>query len=805
MALLPAILILFLPYVAASQPNSHVQPITIDYPLEDSVFPPDMAPPTFLWRDSEQTTGPWLIDVGFSNGSPAIRVQSGGPPLEIGEIDPRCISETNEVPKLTAEQRGTRTWTPDRETWERIKKQAIGASATVTIRTATESPVSFGRVTIHISKDPVGAPIFYRDVPLMPTETEKGVIKPIVPSALPLIAWRLRDLSENHSHVVMEHLTTCANCHSFSKDGRSLGMDLDGPQNDKSMYAIASVSPRMAIRTEDVISWNSFPGLLPGHPTIAFMPQLSPDGRFAVATLNEEVYVANFKDFRFLQVFYPTRGILAWYSRETGRVKGLPSADNPDYVQANAVWSPDGQYLVFARAKAADPYPAGRKAAEYANDPNEPHIQYDLYRIPFNAGRGGHPEPIAGASHNGMSNSFPRISPDGRWIVFVESRNGQLMRPDGQLYIVPSKGGAARRMRCNTPLMNSWHSFAPNSRWMVFSSKGRSPYTQMFLTHIDEEGNDSPAILVENATAANRAVNLPEFVNLPAGGLVQIDVPAAEFYQLFDRAWNLGEKGETEASIAEWRRALEMSPDDAKAHNNLGIVLWRRGDLDEAVTHYLKALELKPEYPEAHNNLGVAFVRQEKWDGAIMHFRKALERYPDSADLHNNLGRAYAGKGKLDKAIDHWRRAVELKPDSADAHNNLGTGFFQAEKWDQAISELQKAVEISPGFVAARFNLGRAYARKGTMGQAIGEWQKVLESNPRFADAHLSLGEALCSQGKAEEALAHWKAALTLALDQNQAALAEAAKARIEHCQACPCTNRTAVYGRARREPGYDR
>ena len=41
--------------------------------------------------------------------------------------------------------------------------------------------------------------------------------------------------------------------------------------------------------------------------------------------------------------------------------------------------------------------------------------------------------------------------------------------------------------------MNSWHSFSPNGRWLVFSSKSRSPYTQMFLTHVDEQGNDTPA------------------------------------------------------------------------------------------------------------------------------------------------------------------------------------------------------------------------------------------------------------------------------------------------------------------------
>ena len=319
---------------------------------------------------------------------------------------------------------------------------------------------------------------------------------------------------------------TCANCHSFSGDGKTLGMDLDGPANDKSLYTLVPVQQAMTIRNEDVISWTSFRGEFGSQLREGFMSQVSPDGRRVVTTIKppgakatQFYYVANFEDYRFLQVFYPTRGILVWYDRDARKLSPLPGADDPRYVQTDAVWSPGGKYLVFARAEAKDPYPANGKMAAYANDPAEIPIQYDLYRIPFNGGKGGKPEPIAGASHNGMSNSFPKVSPDGRWIVFVQARNGQLMRPDSQLYIVPAAGGEARRMRCNTPLMNSWHSFSPNGRWLVFSSKSRSPYTQMFLTHIDSEGRDSPAILIENSTASNRAVNIPEFVNIPPNGI----------------------------------------------------------------------------------------------------------------------------------------------------------------------------------------------------------------------------------------------------------------------------------------------
>ncbi len=95
---------------------------------------------------------------------------------------------------------------------------------------------------------------------------------------------------------------------------------------------------------------------------------------------------------------------------------------------------PDGKYIVFARAEARDPRTPGQEPALRANDPNETPIQYDLYRIPFNDGNGGTPERIVGASQNGMSNNFPKVSPDGKWIVFVQCHNGQLMRPDSQLY-----------------------------------------------------------------------------------------------------------------------------------------------------------------------------------------------------------------------------------------------------------------------------------------------------------------------------------------------------------------------------------
>ena len=73
-------------------------------------------------------------------------------------------------------------------------------------------------------------------------------------------------------------------------------------------------------------------------------------------------------------------------------------------------------------------------------------FQFDLYRIPFNDGKGGTAEPLAGASHNGMSNYFPKYSPDGKWIVFCKAKSFMLLQPDSELYIIPAEGGEARRL-----------------------------------------------------------------------------------------------------------------------------------------------------------------------------------------------------------------------------------------------------------------------------------------------------------------------------------------------------------------------
>jgi tetratricopeptide (TPR) repeat protein len=734
-------------HAIASSPSSNpdgpkLAAITVDYPEEGSIFPPEITPPTLLWRDASNSASTWMIDVAFTDGWAEIQAKSAGERLRIGEIDPRCIAETNALPELTPRQAAARTWIPDAATWEVIKRHSTEHPATITITGFQDEhlnhPVSRGAVVIQTSRDPVGAPIFYRDVPLMPSELQRGVIKPLAPSALPLVAWRLRNVAEPRSRLLLTGLHTCANCHSFSRDGKTLGMDLDGPANDKGLYALASIKPEMAIRNQDVISWTSLRDDTVSPSRIGFLSQVSPDGRYVLTMMRglekdiTNFYVVNFKDYRFLQVFYPTGGVLEWYERATGRRRPLPGADDPRYVQTNAVWSPDGKYVFFARAEAKVAYIKGQKLPEHANDPEETQIQFDLYRIPFNDGKGGQPVPIAGASQNGMSNTFPKVSPDGRWIVFVRCRNGLLMRPDSQLYIVPAQGGVARRLRCNTPLMNSWHSFSPNGRWLVFSSKSRSPYTQMFLTHLDEEGNDSPAILIENSTAANRAVNLPEFVNIPPDGMVKIDVPAAESYRLFDIALDLTSKGQLEASITEWKKVLELDPRNAKAHNNLGGALLLQGNLAEGMTHLQKALEVDPDFSQAQRNLGIALLEEGKLDEAIPHLQRALELNPAEAKVFEGLISSLDSSASPPKAGLRLEDVVRPKAEEGTLEN------ASRQKRERLDAQYERSLNAVLSYIMAPDDPTRRAARQGEWPNQPNQWepQGVLRppsASPDFA------------------------------------------------------------------------
>src|ERR1700733_1452264 len=119
---------------AASRSADHGSTsITVDYPEDGSLFPPEITSPTFLWRDGEASAKAWRIDITFADGSETIHVKTQGDRMRVGEIDPRCISDTNQPPSLTPEQAVAHTWTPNATLWATIKQHSAERPATILI------------------------------------------------------------------------------------------------------------------------------------------------------------------------------------------------------------------------------------------------------------------------------------------------------------------------------------------------------------------------------------------------------------------------------------------------------------------------------------------------------------------------------------------------------------------------------------------------------------------------------------------------------------------------------------------------
>ncbi len=668
-----------MPLSFPSEPSGR---LAIKYPLDGTLFPPEIVAPTVTWSDETGSVERWTV---------LLRLRGSDELLRFPTTEPR--------------------WRPSESDWERIKQQSVAQDAELAVVgiDQDERPISSASVRIRTSIDPVGDSIFYREVPL-------PFIKAVQDPSR--IRWRFGSIdSEEQPPVVLENLPVCGNCHSFSGDGSVLGLDVDYG-NDKGGYAILPVSEQMVLDDEKIITWSDYKKD-DGEPTFGLLSQVSPDGRYVISTVKDRAVFVATPGIEFSQLFFPIKGILVVHDTKTGTYRPLPGADDPAYVQSNPTWSPDGKSIVFARSKAYRKESIATATSILLDEKDVPEFiedkepfKFDLYRVPFNEGRGGTPEPIEGASHNGKSNYFAKFSPDGKWIIFCKAENYMLLMPDSELYIIPAGGGEARRLHANTPRMNSWHSWSSNGRWLVFSSKANTPYTQLFLTHIDEQGHSTPPVVLDRFTSEEGAANIPEFVPLPADAIAQIKEQFLDAYS-FLRAGMANERtGNYPAAVRIYERGLAVDPDNVELLNAMGFSLFQQGKSAEAVLALQKALAADPKHWKSHNNMALASIDLGELELAEAHYRESLAIEPQPA-IYNDLGVVLERQGLVEEATEAYGKALELDPASASAHYNLGTSLARGGELAEAEKHLRDAVQADPTSSAAHKALAQVLTGLG--------------------------------------------------------------------------------------------
>jgi Tol biopolymer transport system component len=228
---------------------------------------------------------------------------------------------------------------------------------------------------------------------------------------------------------------------------------------------------------------------------------------------------------------------LILFDKDKNEIMDIPVNAEKMFMDTYPEWSPDGEYLYFCRARQIEP------GYDYRD------IRYDLYRVHFDAEtrKFAMAELVFDASAHSKSVSFPRVSPDGKSLVFTYHDYGcfPIWHKEADLYLVNLENLQTNRMDLNSEFTDSYHSWSSNGRWMVFSSKrGDGLSARPYISYIDTNGKGGKPFV------------LPQ------------EDPA--FYNRFLKTFNIPEFAQSEISFSpgELRRAAAKTPVQAKMSTN---------------------------------------------------------------------------------------------------------------------------------------------------------------------------------------------------------------------------------------------
>jgi hypothetical protein len=293
----------------------------------------------------------------------------------------------------------------------------------------------------------------------------------------------------------------CANCHSFNSNNPDRFL----------IHVRGSLGGTYFAENGKITRTDPKIDAMPGGATY---PYWHPDGRYVAFSSNQvrqSFYSLPGKEVE----VYDLVSSLILYDRISNETLSVTDSDTTTYLETFPTWSPDGDYLYYCRALPLIT-PSNPQLAQIEN------THYDIARQSFDSESRsfGEAEVVFSASGIDKSASFPRISPDGRFLVITLADYGTfpIWHPEADLYLLDLHTGEQERMALNSSETESYHSWSSNSRWLVFSSKrldGRS--ARPHFAHIDSAGNQGKEFVLPQSdpTLYDRMLksfNIPELV-----------------------------------------------------------------------------------------------------------------------------------------------------------------------------------------------------------------------------------------------------------------------------------------------------
>ncbi len=201
----------------------------------------------------------------------------------------------------------------------------------------------------------------------------------------------------------------------------------------------------------------------------------------------------------------------------------------------------------------------------------------------------------------------------------------------------------------------------------------------------------------------------------------------------------------------EFRETSRIDPDFATAHNNLGSLLFNLKRYEEAEKEFREQLRVNPDSAIGHYNLGVFLSQFKRDDEAEKEYKEALRISPNFAWAHNNLGELFKTSKRYIEAEKEYRKALNINPDFIEAHNNLGALLYILKRYKEAEIEYTKGIKIDPNFALVHNNLGKLFKEQERYPESEEEYREALRIDPEFALAHYNLGFLLLELKRYEE------------------------------------------------------
>ena len=324
--------------------------------------------------------------------------------------------------------------------------------------------------------------------------------------------WRIMGIYQRNlenfdeTPILLNRLTknNCMNCHNFmNNDPNTMVMHLRAGPGSGTLIAKNGKITKVNTSTD--------------FSKAGAYPAWHPNGKLVAFSVNK------------LQMFFHSTGEprdvldhasdLIVYNIPTNTITTSISISSPDRMENFPAWSPDGKFLYFCSADKMEKY--FKKDGEFLWD----QIYYDLMRVRYDSETDtwGKPETLIDGDRIKKSITEPRVSPDGRFVLFTTAKYGNfpIYLKSADVCLLDLSTGIYKVLPVNSDQTDSFHSWSSNSRWFVFSSKRDDGFcARPYFSYVDKDGNASKPFLLPQKNPNDyktfiKTYNVPELIKGP--------------------------------------------------------------------------------------------------------------------------------------------------------------------------------------------------------------------------------------------------------------------------------------------------